>query len=197
MLRHRRLPLLVAALAVTAAGSTACYEANGTEGKNYVSGDGLVTLVDTSDRKDPVDVSGETLDGGRLDLSDLRGQVVIVNVWGAWCPECRAEAPTLVQAEADLSGTATVVGVDIRETSKDNAVAFERTFGITWPSIYDPGSETLLRFPSPYNPRETPSTMVLDRQGRLAALIRGQLPSKRTLTDVVDQVAAEGGQADG
>jgi thiol-disulfide isomerase/thioredoxin len=194
---RRRLPLLVAALAVTAAATSACTEANGTEGKNYVSGDGLVTLVDPGDRDDPVQVSGETLDGDDLDLADLRGQVVVVNVWGAWCPECRAEAPALVQAEATLPDDATVVGVDIRETSKDNAVAFERTFGVTWPSIYDPGSETLLSFPPPYNPRETPSTIVLDREGRLAALIRGQLPSKQTLLDVVDQVAAEDGQGDG
>lgn len=190
---RRRLPLVVAALAATAAMATACTEANGTEGKNYVSGDGLVTVVDASDRGRPVEVSGETLDGDHLDLADLRGQVVVVNVWGAWCPECRAEAPSLVQAESELPDDAQVVGVDIRETSKDNPLAFERTFGVTWPSIYDPGSETLLSFPPPYNPRETPSTMVLDREGRLAALIRGQLPSTRTLLDVVDQVAAEHG----
>jgi thiol-disulfide isomerase/thioredoxin len=191
-LRHR-LPRLVAALAVTVAAATACTEANGTEGKNYVSGDGLVTVVDSSDRGGPVEVSGETLDGDHVDLADLRGQVVVVNVWGAWCPECRAEAPSLVQAEQELPDGTQLVGVDIRETSKDNPLAFERSFGVTWPSIYDPGSQTLLGFPPPYNPRETPSTMVLDRQGRLAALIRGQLPSERTLLDVVDQVAAEHG----
>jgi thiol-disulfide isomerase/thioredoxin len=190
---RRRLPLLVAALAVTAATATACTEANGTEGKNYVSGDGLVTIVDPGDRDDPVEVSGETLTGDQLDLTDLRGQVVVVNVWGYWCPECRKEAPVLVAAETELPDDATMVGIDIRDASKDNPLAFERNYGITWPSIYDPGSETLLRFPPPYNPRETPSTMVLDRDGRLAALIRGQLPSKQTLLDVVDQVAAEHG----
>ena len=195
-LRHR-LPLIVAALGLTAAAATACTSANGTEGKNYISGDGLVTVVDPSDRGKPVEVSGETLDGDQLDLTDLRGQVVVVNVWGAWCPECRAEAPVLVAAESELPDDAKVVGVDIRETSKDNPLAFERTFGVTWPSIYDPGSETLLGFPPPYNPRAVPSTMVLDREGRLAALIRGQLPSKTTLLDVVDQVAGEGGSADG
>jgi thiol-disulfide isomerase/thioredoxin len=193
MPRRRCLPLLVAALAVTAAAATACTDANGTEGKNYVSGDGLVTLIHPGDRDEPVEVSGETLDGGQLDLADLRGQVVVVNIWGFWCPECRKEAPTLVAAEAELPSGTTIVGVDIRDGSKDNPLAFERTYGITWPSIYDVGSETLLSFPPPYNPRETPSTMVLDRQGRLAALIRGQVPSKRTLLEVVDEVAAEDG----
>jgi thiol-disulfide isomerase/thioredoxin len=190
---RRSLRLLVAALAVTAVAATACTDANGTEGKNYVSGDGLVTIIHAGDRDDPVDVSGETLDGDQLDLADLRGQVVVVNVWGYWCPECRAEAPLLVAAAAELPHDATMVGVDIRDASKDNPLAFERNYGVTWPSIYDPGSETLLSFPPPYNPRETPSTMVLDREGRLAALIRGQVPSKRTLLDVVEEVTAEGG----
>jgi len=188
-----RLPLLLAALAVVAGTASACTEANGTEGKNYVSGDGLVTVVDAEDRGEPVEVAGETLDGERLDLADLRGQVVVVNVWGYWCPECRAEAPLLVEAEAELPAGATMVGIDIRDNSRDNPRAFERTYGISWPSIYDRGSETLLGIPAPYNPRETPSTVVLDREGRLAALIRGQVPSKRTLLDVVEEVAAEDG----
>jgi thiol-disulfide isomerase/thioredoxin len=188
-----RLPLLLAALVVVTGAATACTEANGTEGKNYVSGDGLVTVVDADERGKPVAVSGETLDGEQLDLADLRGQVVVVNVWGYWCPECRAEAPTLVAVAAELPDDATMVGIDIRDNSKDNPRAFERTYGVTWPSIYDPGSETLLGIPPPYNPRETPSTVVLDRDGRLAALIRGQLPSKRTLLDVVEEVAAEDG----
>jgi thiol-disulfide isomerase/thioredoxin len=197
MQRLRRPSLLIAALAVTAAAASACTDAQGTEGKNYISGDGLVRIIDAADRADPVKVSGETLDGDQLDLADLRGQVVVVNIWGFWCPECRAEAPVLVDAEAELPDDATMVGIDIRDLSKDNPRAFERTYGVTWPSIYDPGSETLLGFPSPYSPRETPSTIVLDRDGRMAALIRGQVPSKQTLLDVVDDVAAEGGPSDG
>ncbi len=193
----RRLPLLAAALAVTAAAASACTSANGTNGKDYVSGDGRVIQIVEGDRGDPVEVAGTTLDGDPLDLADLRGQVVVVNIWGSWCPECRTEMPLLVDAADELPSGATMVGVDIRETSKDNALAFERTNDVPYPSIYDPGSTTLLRFPTPYNPRETPSTLVLDSQGRVAALIRGELPSKLTLLDIVQDVAGEGGQADG
>jgi thiol-disulfide isomerase/thioredoxin len=192
-MHRRRLPLLVAALAVTAAAASACTEANGTNGKDYVSGDGRVIEIADAERGQPVEVSGETLDGDALDLADLRGQVVVVNIWGSWCPECRSEMPLLVDAADELPGGATVVGVDIRETSKDNALAFQRSFDVPYPSIYDPGSETLLSFPTPYNPRETPSTMVLDSQGRVAALIRGELPSKLTLMDVVQEVVGEDG----
>jgi thiol-disulfide isomerase/thioredoxin len=193
MRSRRSLSVLVAALAVTAATATACTDVQGTNGKTYVTGDGRVIQIDRGDRGDPVDVGGETLDGEQLDLADLRGQVVVVNVWGSWCPECRSEMPLLVDAADELPVGARLVGIDIRETSKDNALAFERTFDVPYPSLYDPGSEQLLDFPAPYNPRDTPSTMVLDRQGRVAALIRGELPSKLTLLDVVQEVAGEHG----
>ena len=190
---RRRTAVLVSAGAVAAALLTGCTDAQGTDGKNYISGDGLVTVIDAADRGEPVAVAGSTLDGAHLDLGDLRGSVVVVNMWGAWCGECRQEMPTLVAAVAELPAGTQTVGIDIRDLGRDNPLAFERTYGITYPSIYDPGSETLLRFPAPYSPRETPSTMVLDRQGRLAALIRGVLPSKGTLIDVVEGVATEDG----
>jgi thiol-disulfide isomerase/thioredoxin len=152
-----------------------------------------VIQIAEGDRGEPVDVSGETLDGGQLDLTDLRGSIVVVNVWGSWCPECRSEMPLLVDASDELPDGAALVGVDIRETSKDNALAFQRSFDVPYASLYDPGSKTLLSFPTPYNPRDTPSTMVLDSQGRVAALIRGELPSKLTLLDVVQEVAKEDG----
>lgn len=193
MATRRLLPLLVAALAVTAAAASACTDTNGTNGKDYVTGDGRVIEIAEGDRGEPVEVSGESLDGDAMDLTDLRGQVVVVNVWGSWCPECRSEMPVLVDASDELPGGATLVGVDIREASKDNALAFERSFDVPYPSLYDPGSETLLSFPSPFNPRDTPSTIVLDSQGRVAALIRGELPSKLTLLDVVQEVANEDG----
>jgi thiol-disulfide isomerase/thioredoxin len=193
---RRRLSLLVAALAVTVVAS-ACTDVNGTGGKNFVTSDGVVVEISVADREKPVSFSGETLTGDALDITDLRGQVVVVNVWGAWCTECRAEAAMLVGASTDLAGTAEFVGIDVRDSSKENALAYERNYGIAYPSLYDVGSETLLRFPTPYNPRDIPSTMVLDRDGRMAALVRGVLPSKLTLTELVEKVAAEDGQGNG
>src|SRR5262245_26748737 len=123
-MRGRRLSQVVAALAVTAAVATGCTDAKGTNGKDYVSGDGRVIQISEGDRGEPVDVAGETLDGGQLDLTALRGSVVVVNIWGSWCPECVSEMPLLVDAADELPGGAQIVGVDIRETSKDNALAF-------------------------------------------------------------------------
>jgi thiol-disulfide isomerase/thioredoxin len=187
-----RLCLLAAALAVTVGTATSCTDVNGTDGKDFVTSDGVVVEVAKSDRAKPVEVSGETLDGTPLDLTDWRGQVVVVNVWGAWCGECLSEAPKLVEAAQELPAGTEMVGIDIRDLGKDQPKGFEQTFGITYPSIYDPGSETLLEFPAPYNPRDTPSTMVLDREGRVAAVVRGAMPSKLTLLDLVQKVSDEG-----
>ena len=187
----RRLTLLVAALAVAGTTATACTDVDGTNGKDFVTGNGRVLQIAPGDRGDPVDAGGETLDGGSLDLADLRGKVVVVNVWGAWCTECRIETPLLVDVADELPDGAAIVGIDVRDASKDDALAHVRAAGIPYPSIYDPGSEQLLRFPPPINPREIPSTVVLDAQGRVAALIRGELPSKLTLLDVVEEVSAE------
>ena len=197
MAARRRLALIVAALAVTAGTATACTEANGTNGKDYVAGDGVVIEIPPDERGEPVELSGETLTGDQVDLADRRGSVVVVNVWWAGCPPCRKEAPLLVDASDELPGGGTVLGINIRDSSKDTALAFERGFGVTYPSIYDPGSKLLLNFPPPFNPRDMPSTVVLDRQGRVAALIRGEIPSKLTLIDLAEKVAAEDGQIDG
>jgi thiol-disulfide isomerase/thioredoxin len=194
---RRRVAVLAAALAVTAATASACTDVNGTNGKQYVAGDGVVIEIPADERGKPVELSGDSLTGDRIDLADLRGSVVVVNVWWSGCPPCRTEAPLLVDASDELAGDGTIVGIDIRDSSKDNALAFERSFDVTYPSIYDPGSTQLLNFPPPFNPRDMPSTVVLDAQGRVAALIRGEIPSKLTLLDLVEQAADEGGTADG
>jgi thiol-disulfide isomerase/thioredoxin len=149
-----------------------------------------VLQVPVEDRQDPVEISGDSAAGDPVDVEDWRGEVVVVNVWGSWCTPCRKEAPLLVEADAELD--ARFVGIAIREPSQDSSLAFEREYGIEYPSIYDPGSEQLLAF-GKYGPKATPSTYVLDREGRVAALISGEVPSLGTLRELVEEVAAEDG----
>jgi len=168
-----------------------CSGLSGTGDLQFIEGEGNVVQVPAEDRQDPVSIAGDSLDGEPLDVTEWRGDVVVVNIWGSWCTPCRSEAPLLVEAAAELD--ARFVGIDIREPDPGPARAFEREFEIDYPSIYDPGSEQLLGFGSKYAPRATPTTYVLDRDGRVAALINGEVPSLQTLADVVEEVAAEDG----
>jgi thiol-disulfide isomerase/thioredoxin len=147
--------------------------------------------VTAKDRGDPVDVSGETVSGGNLDLADLRGQVVVVNVWWSLCGPCIKEMPMLVDAEEELPAADTeFVGINIRDAAPENAQAFERDRGVDYPSIYDPGSETLDEF-GRYRPASMPSTAILDREGRVAVLISGEIASKTTLVTLVEDLLDE------
>jgi thiol-disulfide isomerase/thioredoxin len=170
---------------------TGCSDFTGTGDLDYVAGKGNVTEIAPEDREHPVEVAGGTVDGGRLDLADLRGQVVVVNVWWSLCGPCIKEMPMLVDAEAELPGEETeFVGINIRDLAVENAAAFERDRGVDYPSIYDPGSETLREFGS-YRPSSMPSTVVLDREGRVAALISGEVPSQGTLVAIVEDLLDE------
>ncbi|WP_134765501.1 TlpA disulfide reductase family protein [Nocardioides sp. 1609] len=174
--------LLTPALALAAGCSGGL---DGTGDANFVYGDGAITLVPLDDRGATVDIAGETLDGERLDLADLRGQVVVLNVWGSWCNPCRDEAPVLKTASEEID--AAFVGLSFRENSFENARSFEREFGIEYPTIADTGTGVLQL--GRWAPTSPPTTYVLDEQGRVAALITGAVTSATTLEDLVEDVA--------
>lgn len=164
----------------------------GTGDKDYVPGTGNVTEVQAQDRGDAVDARGVTVDGGKLDLTDLQGKVVVVNVWWSGCGPCRAEMPMLVDAQDQLPAKdVAFVGINIRDNAPETAAAYERELGVDYPSLYDPGSETLDEF-GRYRPASTPSTAILDDQGRVAVLISGDIPSETTLLTLVKGLIAEG-----
>jgi thiol-disulfide isomerase/thioredoxin len=170
---------------------TGCTDIAGTGDGDYVPGDSKVVEVAIDERESPVDLAGETVQGDDLDLADLRGQVVVVNLWWSGCGPCRTEMPMLVDAEGELPVAETeFVGINIRDLAPETAAAFERDLGVDYPSIYDPGSVLLDEF-GRYTPYAPPATLVLDRTGRVAALINGPVPSKSTLTTVVEDVLAE------
>lgn len=180
---------LVALLLLAVAG---CSDLQGTDGKDYVGGEGQIIIVDPEDRGAPVDAAGPSIDGGELDLADHRGSVVVVNVWWSGCSPCRREMPLLVDVVRDVGEDAVLLGINIRDSSPENARSFMRGIDVDFPSFYDPGSEVLLAF-GRIRPQALPSTAVLDREGRLAALVTGEVTSAVTLRDVIDDVAAEDG----
>ena len=163
-----------------------CSSTGGTEGKQYISGDGRITEVPQADRGDPIELDGQTLDGQSLSLGDLRGKPVVVNIWWSGCPPCRAEQPLLNQVADELGSSAQVVGINIRDSSPVIGSAYVRKFDVPYPSLYDPSGKALLAFQGRLSPRTIPATLVLDSQGRIAASIIGRVPTELTLTDLVD-----------
>ncbi|MDG9705772.1 thioredoxin family protein [Streptomyces sp. DH37] len=192
---RRRLPAVVAgavagALALSACGGDATGTSSGDTG--FVQGTGQITKVAEKDREPLPDISGETVGGERLSLSDYRGKVVVLNVWGSWCAPCRAEAPNLakVAKETEDEGVR-FVGINTRDLDRANAKAFDRTYGIEYPSLYDPEGRLILKFPKySLSPKAIPSTLVIDREGRIA--VRALKPlSEEDLRSIVDPFLTE------
>ena len=107
-------------------------------------------------------------------VQDYRGKVVLVNFWASWCPPCTDELPLLERAQAELEKRgATVLGINTRDTTED-ALEFVDRFGLTFPSLRDGSGD----YAEEWGQTGVPESFVLDRQGRVAALLRGPLTAQ-------------------
>ncbi|MEL4319629.1 TlpA disulfide reductase family protein [Leifsonia sp. YIM 134122] len=161
-------------------------------GKNYVAGDGTVTEIDIEDRGEAIDFSGTTESGGEFDSTEHAGDVLVVNFWYAGCAPCRAEAADLESINQEFSDDgATFIGVNVRDQAAQ-AQAFDEKYGVTYPSIMDLESGAVqLAFAGKVPANAVPTTLVLDKQGRVAARILGQLQSTSILETLVRDTLAE------
>jgi thiol-disulfide isomerase/thioredoxin len=165
---------------------------NGTGTTNYTDDSGLPVLVKAADRTDPIDFTSTTDDGLPISAKDYRGKVVVVNFWYAGCAPCRAEAPILeglYQAHQDKG--VTFIGVNVTD-QPDTALSFEKSYGITYPSVIDVDSGAArIAFHGQVSASAVPVTFVLDKKGRIAARIVGQLESKSILNTLITDTIAE------
>ncbi|WP_460865166.1 TlpA disulfide reductase family protein [Rhodococcus aerolatus] len=133
----------------------------------------------------------ELLTNKPISVADFPGQVVVINLWGQWCGPCRAESKDLeeVYTATRESGVA-FLGVNVRDPQRDKAQDFVRDRGVTYPSVYDPPMRSVLALSQSYPTSVIPSTIVVDRQHRVAAVfLRPLLASD--LQPTVERLAAE------
>ncbi|MFH8613314.1 TlpA family protein disulfide reductase [Streptomyces sp. NPDC018029] len=194
--RRSRAALLTAGAAVAALALTACSSggvSGGSGNTNFVAGSDGIATVKKGDRKPNPSLDGETLDGKKLDITKAyKGKIVVINVWGSWCAPCRAEAPNFVKlAKETKSKGVEFVGINTRDPERSPAISFEKQHKVPYPSLYDPMGKLMLRFPQgSLNPNAIPSTLVVDRDGKIAA--RAQQPlSEEKLRKMIDPVLAE------
>jgi peroxiredoxin len=193
----RRAVVLVAAVITGALLVVVLVAGWATSGKRNVTdvgGNPNAVLYTAGHRPLAPDFTGTTLTGSRLSFSSYRGRVVVVNFWGSWCAPCREEAPTLaVTAQQYQSSGVDFLGVDVRDTPA-SALAFAREYGITYPSVSDPGSQVTLDFTASVPIAGTPTTLVVDRSGRIAGAVFGTA-TQQELTDILTKVTGQAASA--
>ncbi|MFE7722558.1 TlpA disulfide reductase family protein [Nocardia rhizosphaerihabitans] len=130
-------------------------------------------------------------EGKTVSVEDFPNQIVVVNLWGQWCGPCRAESPALekVYAATKDKGVA-FLGINVRDHQRDKAQDFVVDNKIEYPSIYDPSMRTLLALGGNFPTSVIPTTLILDRQHRVAAVFLRSLLAE-DLQPVVERIAAE------
>lgn len=181
--RYRTIALvaliaLIGVLSISLSGCTANdplanqYKAG--DNKNYIAGDGTVTEFAEKNRGKAVQWSGGTVTGDVISNTDLTGVVTVMNFWYAGCAPCRAEAPDLVELQSQFENVQ-FIGVNVRD-SAETANAFERNFEITWPSIVDAKTgSVLLAFTGIVTPQAVPTTLVIGKDGKVTARVLGRI----------------------
>ena len=132
-----------------------------------------------------------------LSIDDFPGKVVVINVWGQWCGPCRSEVTQLQQVyDAARGDGVAFLGIDVRDNNRQAAQDFVTDRHVTYPSIYDPPMRTMIAFGGKYPTTVIPSTLVLDRQHRVAAVYLRELLAE-DLRPVVQRIAEEDQPAPG
>jgi peroxiredoxin len=190
-----RTPLLAVAgaLALLAGCSTGSDQVDVNNGGEFrfVAGTPAGEVIPADERASAPDFGGRLLDGAEFASADLDGDVAVLNFWGSWCAPCRVETPEFQEVYADVRDDGVqFLGLNVKEPSEQLALAFVERFGIEFPSLYDPRGEVALAFRD-YPATAIPSTIVLDPQGRVAAVYTG-LVAQEDLRSVIDRVLGEG-----
>jgi len=191
--------IAAAALAATLAiGLSACAPDPATEAflngdqKAYTTKDFRVVEIPADQRGEPVEFGGVTEDGETFSSTDISGDVTVVNFWYAGCGPCRIEAKDLEATwQKHESDDVAFIGVNIYDQA-DTARAFAEKYGITYPSLMDADTgQAKLAFAKVTPIQAPPTTLVLDRQGRVAARIIGPIDGTSILSTLIQDALKE------
>ncbi|MGO2618596.1 TlpA family protein disulfide reductase [Glutamicibacter ardleyensis] len=186
--------MLVAAVAVPLAACTVtedplAKQARSGDNKNYIAGDGAVEEYTVEKRTEPIEINSKTYQGTTVDLSAMRGKPVVINFWYAACAPCRIEAPHLKELSEDFGDKVPFIGVNVRDEAEASQ-AFERSFEIPYESIQDTDGQIQLAMTKYVPLQAVPSTLVLDRKGRVRARVIGAV-DPRILKTLIDTALTE------
>jgi thiol-disulfide isomerase/thioredoxin len=152
--------------------------------ESFIAGSGAVTQIKAGSRLDAPAISGMTLNGSTFTFT--KGKVAVINVWASWCSPCRAEEPTLSALSRKYSDVQ-FIGILTRDNPV-NAEAFARKRGTPYPTLID--DSILIGFRKSLPANAIPTTVVIDRQGRVAARISGGV-TVASLSQLIEEVSAE------
>ncbi|MBK0421735.1 TlpA family protein disulfide reductase [Leucobacter sp. CSA2] len=199
-MNRRRIAALVAAPLIALVALTGCSEGNGIadewnegSGKNYVAGDGSSLSIPPAERSKPVVYEGKTEHGEDFSSADTLGSVTVVNFWYAGCPPCRAEAPDLKKAYDEFTPKGVkFVGVNTRD-EQAQAQQFAEEFKLEYPSVMDTagGRAVQKAFAGQVPLNAVPTTLVLDKEGRVAHRVLGMLAGESQLRTLINETLDE------
>ena len=164
--RRRTLAVPVAVLAAAGAVAGCSGGAGGSSSAGYVQVAPGIAQIKPADRTAAPRLSGTTI-AGRPYSTSYQGHITVVNVWGSWCVVCREEAPSFSEtAKKYASKDVQFLGVDILDNDA-SAQSYDAQFGIAYPSLADPDESLVLDLKA-YLPSDPPTTLIVDRNGKVA-----------------------------
>ena len=166
------------------------YESGTNQG--YISGDGSLTVIAEADREAAVEFEGVTDSGETISSADYAGEVLVINFWYAACPPCREEAPDLEELFQQFDGEgATFLGANVRDQA-ETAHNFATEWGVSYPSVIDANDGNMLyAFAGTVAPNAVPTTLVIDKNGRVAARFLGLIEEPSILKAIIADTIAE------
>lgn len=152
--------------------------------ESFIAGSGAITKIAPDNRSAAPTMSGMTLSGKNFTFT--KGRVAVVNVWASWCSPCRAEEPTL-SALSEKYSDVQFIGILTRDNPV-NAEAFARKRRTPYPTLID--DSILIGFRKSLPANAIPTTVIIDRQGNVAARISGVV-TYASLSALIEEVSAE------